>query len=85
MGILSPLSPVRADHRYIQTLMQSILGGKVEQVPEECSMVSRVFLKAGGSWQRLFQGSPEDTILLKRILRHAFKTKRLTPKRNWKA
>jgi len=85
MGILNPRSPVRADHRYLQTLMQSILGGKVELVPEECDMISRVFLKAGGSWQRLFQGSPQDTSLLKRIIRHAHKTKRLTPKRNWTA
>ena len=81
--VSNPRSPVRADYRFVQTLMQSTLGGKVEQVPAEIDMILRVFKKAGGSWERVFAGSPWDVGLLKKLLRHALKTKRLTPKYQW--
>jgi len=83
MAVKNPRSPVRADHRYIQTLMQSILGGKVERVPAEVDMVARVFHKAGGSWERLFKGSPGDIDLLKRVLRQAYASSKLTRKYHW--
>lgn len=83
MATPNPRSPLRADYRYLQTLMQSILGGKVEQVPEEFDMISRVFKKAGGSWRRVFGGSPGDIDLLKRLLRRAFEKGYLTRKFQW--
>lgn len=78
-----PKSPIRADHRFIKNLMTSILGGKVEHVPSEFDMVSRVFGRVGGSWAAIFNGDPANIDLLKRILRRAFKMGRLTKKNSW--
>jgi hypothetical protein len=83
MAVSNPRSPIRADYRFLQTLMQSTLGGKVEQVPKEFEMLSRVFVKAGGSWERVFAGSPGDVNLLKRLLRRAYETNHLTKKYQW--
>lgn len=83
MSSPSPLSPARADFRYIQRLLQSVMGGKVEHVPDEYELVSRIFIKAGGSWMRLFHGSPGDVDLLKRVIRRAEKLGKLTAKYQW--
>jgi hypothetical protein len=42
--------------------------------PKEFDKVSRVFAKAGGSWERLFKGAAEDLNLLKRVIKIALKT-----------
>lgn len=80
-----PKTPLRADHRFIQHYINVVLGGKVEDVPEEFDLVSRIFLKAGGSWKRIFSGSPKDVELLKRVLKVAYKVGRLTKKKHWGA
>ncbi len=80
-----PKNPVRADHRFIQKYIGVVLGGKVEEVPAEFNLVSKVFVKAGGSWQRIFAGSPEDVELLKQVLKVAFKKGYLTKKMHWEA
>lgn len=85
MAVPGPKIPVRADHRFLQKLYQSLMGGKVEQVPEEFDFISRVFSQAGGSWVRLFRGSPGDIDLLKRVVKRAFKAGKLTKKFNWGA
>lgn len=78
---MKPTWPVRADHRLIYKIANMILkDGKVEPHPEEFDLVSRVFSQAGGSWVRLFRGSPEDINLLKQTIKVAFKRKRLTRK-----
>lgn len=68
---MSPSEPIRADHRFIQKLLGSSFGGKVAPGPEDFEMLTRVFRKVGGSWQRIFQGSPADITLLKLVLRSA--------------
>ena len=84
MASSDPKSPVRADHRFIRKVMQSMLGGKVEFVPEEFDLIGRVFAKAGGSWIRVFQGgSPTDIALLKQIIKLAEKKDYLTKKHDW--
>jgi len=85
MATPDPQSPVRADHRFIKRVMSSLLGGKVEDVPEEFNLISRVFSKAGGSWQRLFNGSPDDIGLIKRIVRRANNIGKLTKHYEWGA
>ena len=86
MADSDPKSPVRADHRFVKKIMQSILDGKVECVPDEVDMICRVFNNAGGSWKRMFQGgSPADIDLLKSIIKRAEKTDRLTKKFDWGA
>jgi len=79
----TPVSPVRADYRFMRKLVSSVLGGKVEEVPKEFDFMIGMFRKAGGSWERIFRGSPQDIQLLKNILKWAYKKDRLTKKMSW--
>lgn len=83
MGVMDPKIPVRADHRYIAKVIGTTLEGKVIEVPSEFSRVSRVFSKAGGSWERIFSGSIDDIRLLKKVIKVAFKKGFLTKKEPW--
>ena len=83
MPSVTPQWPVRADHRYLLKLVKLSLDGKVIPRPEELDRVSRVFSKAGGSWERLFLGSPQDIDLLKKVLKIAFKHDYLTKATEW--
>jgi hypothetical protein len=85
MPSLSVTSPVRADHRFLKKVVSVILGGKVESRPSEFSMISRAFVQVGGSWERIFKGSPQDVHLLKRIVRRAYKLGLLTKIEPWGA
>jgi len=80
---IDPRFPLRADHRFIKKLVVSTLEGKVEYVPEEFDRISEVFVKAGGSWQRVFMGSPSDIWKLKEVLKVAFKKGFMTKKHKW--
>ena len=76
--------PIRADHRFIKKVIHSMLDGKVEYVPSEIELISRVFKKAGGSWSRVFSGgSPSDIALVKDIIKMANKGGRITKKYEW--
>ena len=79
----SATSPVRASHRIVWKLCSVVLGSKVDFKPVEFDRVTRVFSKAGGSWVRVFHGSPDDLGLLKKILVTAFKHGFLTKKEKW--
>jgi hypothetical protein len=79
----NPKSPVRADYRFIKQVIGSILEGKVEPRPEEFDLVCKVFTKKGGSWERIFKGSPQDVSMLKDILKAAFDGGYLTAKAKW--
>lgn len=83
MGTMSPISPSRADYRFLQKLMESSFEG-AEQIPAEFDLVLRVFKKTGGSWERIFKGSDQDITLLKRIIKVALKQKKITKKYEWK-
>lgn len=80
---LTPQTPVRADHRYLMKLVNLTLEDKVVPMASEFDLVSRVFCQAGGSWQRVFRGSPDDIGLLKKVLKLAFKHGFLTKKEKW--
>ncbi len=83
MGILSPKKPVRADHRFIKKLLGVMMEGDVEHIPSELSEVSRVFLGYGGSWERVFQGSIDDIVKLKKVITYAFEKGHLTKTEDW--
>ena len=83
MAKVTPKWPTRADHRFILRMVKLNLEGKVVPRPAEFNRVARVFSKAGGSWERLFLGSPEDIELLKRVLKIAFKNGYLTKTETW--
>lgn len=71
---ISPKDPSRADHRFIRHQLKEFLSKKpVHHNPSEYDHVSRVFARAGGSWERLFKGSVRDIVLLRRILKIAIK------------
>jgi len=82
---MSASSPVKASHRFLMTVATSLLGGdkSYSPTPEELDRVSSVFVRAGGSWERLFSGSVDDVDLAKRVMRVAAKKGHLTPKPTW--
>ncbi len=80
---ITPSWPVQADHRFILKMVKLTLEGKVIPRPEEFNRVARVFLRAGGSWERLFRGSPDDVGLIKTVLKVAFKHGYLTKTPEW--
>ena len=82
MDKITPQKPLRADHRFMLKLASSVLDG-VEFIPSEFNRVARVFSKMGGSWERIFKGSPFDVSLLKRVLKKAAKHGYLTKKESW--
>lgn len=77
--------PLRSDHRFLKKVVTVVLGGKVESRPSEFTMLSQAFRQLGGSWERIFKGSPQDIHLLKRIIKRAYKLDLLTKKESWKA
>ena len=83
MGVADPKTPTRADHRFIKRLLSTTLEGKVVEQPDEFDRISRVFSKAGGSWERIFHGSVRDTVLLRQIIKLAYKKGYLTKKGKW--
>lgn len=83
MATMDPKVPIKADHRFIQKVISITLRGKVEYRPSEFDRISRVFYRMGGSWERLFNGSPEDISRLKKIIKLAYKGGFLTKKEPW--
>ena len=72
-GIM-PNDPSRADHRYIQYQIKNFMKKTpVVEDPDEYDHLSRVFARAGGSWERLFKGSVRDVVLLRRIIKLGIK------------
>ena len=78
-------SPLRADHRFLKKVVNITLAGKVEHRPQEFTMISRSFMELGGSWERVFRGSPQDVMFLKKVVKRAFELGLLTKKETWKA
>ena len=83
MPKVTPRAPIRADHRFIYQIVSVVVGGKVLYIPSEFTRVSRVFSRLGGSWERVFKGSPEDIELLKKVIKTAEKGGHLTKKEKW--
>lgn len=81
---LDPLSPSRADHRFLRKLASILFGGKTDPSPEDLDLVCRVFRLAGGSWEHLFLGSTRELTLLKKILKVAYRKGHLTKAPEWK-
>jgi len=83
MPSITPKWPTRADHRFLLKLVNLSYDDQVIPRPEEFDRVSRVFSKMGGSWERVFNGSPEDLHLIKLVLKVAVKKGYLTKKEKW--
>ena len=85
MSAINPKTPVRADHRLIKKLMSISLGGEVEYLPDEFDLIAEIFMKAGGSWEKAFQGSPSDLTKLKKVIKMADQKGYLTKKIQWRS
>lgn len=76
----TPTHPLRSHHRMMLTMLK---GKSFDPTPDELECVSRVFIKAGGSWERLFKGAVEDNALLRKVLKIARKKGFLSKVSNW--
>jgi hypothetical protein len=79
---IDPLKPTRADYRILKQILNSS-SYKVVHLPEEYDLILAVFQRAGGSWERIFEGSASDFHLLKKIAKIAYKRKYLTHAPVW--
>lgn len=69
MKKVDPTKPIRADHRMIKDILEK--QGDIVHRAEEYETIAKVFQKMGGSWTRVFKGSPDDIVLLKKICKVA--------------
>ena len=84
MAKRTPTSPVKAHHRYLRTIVQSVeKKAKLEPKPDELDLVAKVFRQAGGSWERVFEGSIDDIQLLKKTIKIATKKGILSKATTW--
>lgn len=81
---LDPLKPSRADYRLIRKLLDSSYGGKVVHDGDAYALIVRVFGRAGGSWEKLFLGSPDQFALLKVVLKVAYDKGYLPRTTDWR-
>ena len=79
----TPKSPLRAHHRIIRKILDSVSSKKVEHRKDEYALINRVFKKAGGSWEKVFLGDTRQINLLKKIIKLAVKNKYITKKDSW--
>jgi hypothetical protein len=84
MSTQSPITPIRASHRFIQKCVKIICGDKVLEIPSEFDMINRIFLRMGGSWEKIYKGDPNSIVLLKKIIKVLYKANKLSKKEEWK-
>ena len=84
MSTQSPITPIRASHRFIQRCVKIVCGDKVQEIPSEFDLIIKMFLKLGGSWESVFKGNPQHIVLLKKIIKVLYKKNKLTKKEEWK-
>lgn len=76
--------PLRADHRMIKNLIHTL--GKTEKVqhlPHEYAWVVGCFEGLRGSWKGVAEGAIDHVSLLKKVIKHAIKAKKISPAPNW--
>ena len=83
MSTQSPITPIKASHRFIQKCVKIVLGGKAEERPEEFDLINSMFLKLNGSWEKIFKGDPASIALLKKIIKVLYKKDKITKKVEW--
>lgn len=77
-----PLKPSRADYRILKKILESS-SLKVVHLPKEYDLILAVFQRAGGNWERLFDGGSDDLRLLKKLAKIAYKHEYLTHAPTW--
>lgn len=79
----TPTVPLKAHHRVIRKILDTSFPNKIEHRVGEYELINQVFKKAGGSWEAVFLGDLTQIILLKKILKVAFKKRILTRRDSW--
>jgi len=74
--------PVRADHRFIAYVNRFFCSGALDLTPELYEELLESFEEDGGSWYRLFRGSVDDVVLIKKIVKAQAKKQRDDKKRS---
>ncbi len=69
--------PIRADHRILKEFYGKYCPDAVH-LKAEYDNILRVYRKAGGTWRGFFCGAYEHTVLLKQVVKIAYKTGRIT-------
>lgn len=76
--------PIRADYRIMREILASSFAkAGVSPTPGDLDVVASVFKKAGGTWERVFRGSVRDVNLLKKTIKVAIDSGRLTKSSQW--
>ena len=83
MSVQSPISPIKASHRFIERCVKIVCGDKVQHIPAEFDLINSMYLKLGGSWEKIFKGDPDSVVLLKKIIKVLYKKNKLTKKMEW--
>lgn len=84
MSKRTPTTPVNAHHRLMRAIVgTSLKKGGYKPTPHDLDLCSRVFKRAGGSWEKVFKGSVADMILLKTTLKVAGKQGYLSKAPQW--
>lgn len=63
--------PDRFDYRFIRTLLKS--RGCNDPTEDDLDLISRIFTKAGGSWESVVSGDPDTIVFLKTLVKTAIK------------
>ena len=81
---MADTTPIRADYRIMKDILTTSFGqAGVSPTPKDLDLVSKVFLRAGGSWEQVFLGSVKDVALLKKTLKAAIDGKHMTLSPVW--
>lgn len=80
----TPSLPLKAHHRLLLHMISAFYGdAKIDPRPEELDRISRVFQRAGGSWDRFYAGSMDEVDLLKKVLKVAVAKKFISASSKW--
>lgn len=68
--------PSRADHRFISYVNRFFCSSALDLTPTLYEQLLGSFKEEGGSWYRLFRGSVDDVVLIKRLVKAQAKRQR---------
>jgi hypothetical protein len=77
------MPPIKAHHLMLTSLLKSYKKERLRPTPDDLDKMASVFRKAGGSWERLYQGSVDDMVLLKKVVKIAVKGGHVTKAPSW--
>ena len=69
--------PIRADYRILKQFYGKYCPDAVH-LKSEYDNILRVYRKAGGTWRGFFSGAYEHVVLLKKVVKTAYNTGRIT-------